>query len=65
MKRSRPFRELELEFLRDRESAKEYLKISAESTQKDGDDAAFIRALSLVIEAQGGRNQDTTKTQVF
>jgi len=63
MKRSIPHRETELEMVHDPKSAKEYLKITAESTHQDGNDAAFIRALSLVIDAQGGGDLGTARTQ--
>lgn len=43
--------------------AKEFLRISAESTREDGNDAAFIRALSVVIDAQGGGETGVSATQ--
>jgi DNA-binding phage protein len=54
MKRSIPLRTLELEFLKDPKVAREYLKVSLEETRKDGDRAAFLRALRNVVDARGG-----------
>lgn len=54
MNRSVPFRDIELELLSDAACAKEYLKISMEETGKDGNRAAFLRALRNVVDARGG-----------
>lgn len=63
MNYSIPHRETELELVRDVEAAKEFLKISVESTFQDGNDTAFIRALSIVIDAQGGGDLGVSRTQ--
>lgn len=54
MKKSKPFRETELALLKDPEKAREYLRISLEETRKDGNRAAFLRALRTVVDARGG-----------
>ena len=54
MKKSKPFRDIELELLKDPEKAKEYLRISLEETREDGNREAFLRALRTVVEARGG-----------
>ncbi|MEW6238788.1 MAG: transcriptional regulator [Candidatus Omnitrophota bacterium] len=54
MKHSKPFRNIELEQLKNPECAKEYLQISLEETRKDGNRAAFLRALRNVVDARGG-----------
>lgn len=54
MKKSKPFRDIELELLKDPEQAREYLRISLEETRLDGNRAAFLRALRTFVDAWGG-----------
>ncbi|MBZ0257378.1 transcriptional regulator [bacterium] len=54
MKKSKPFRDIELELLKDPAKAREYLRISLDETRKDGNRAAFLRALRMVVDARGG-----------
>lgn len=54
MKKSKPFRDIELTLLKDPENAREYLRISLEETRKDGNRAAFLRALRAIVDARGG-----------
>ncbi len=63
MKKSKPFREIELELLKDPEHAREYLRISLEETRKDGNRAAFLRALRTVVDARGGIVSLSERTQ--
>ncbi len=63
MKRSKPFREIELELLKDPEQAREYLRISLEETRKDGNRAAFLRALRNVVDARGGIVELSKRTE--
>ena len=54
MKKSKPFHDIEQKLLKDPEKAREYLRISLEETRKDGNRAAFLRALRNVVDARGG-----------
>lgn len=54
MSKTIPFRTIEMEQLKNPDCAKEYLRISLEETRKDGNRAAFLRALRNVIDARGG-----------
>ncbi|RJP23335.1 MAG: transcriptional regulator [Candidatus Omnitrophota bacterium] len=63
MKKSKPFRDIELELLKDPEKAREYLCISLEETRKDGNRTAFLRALRTVVDARGGIAELAKRTE--
>lgn len=63
MKKSMPFREIELAILKDPAKACEYLRISLEETRKDGNRTAFLRALRAVVDARGGIVELSKRTE--
>lgn len=60
----REYRNLVEDFVKDPEEAFEYLQISLEEYEKDGNLDAFLKAIRTVAEAQGGISKLAEKTNL-
>lgn len=58
----RTYRELVTDMMHDPAEAREYLKISLEEYEQDGNIEAFLQALRTVVDAQGGMTEFAQKT---
>lgn len=58
----RSYRELVTELVQDPQEATEYLRVSLEEYEHDGNLEAFLLALRTVVEAQGGMTEFARKT---
>ena len=54
LKKSRPYEDGLIEDLKDPEMARAFLNASLEAYKEDGNEAAYLRAILYVTEAQGG-----------
>lgn len=60
----RTYRELIQETMRDPQEATEYLRVSLDEYEHDGNLEAFLLALRSVVEAQGGMTEFARKTSL-
>lgn len=58
----RTYRELIQETMRDPQEATEYLRVSLDAYEQDGNLEAFLLALRSVVEAHGGMTEFARKT---
>lgn len=58
----RSYREFVTETVRDPQEATEYLSVSLEEYERDGNLEAFLLALRTVVESQGGMTEFARKT---
>lgn len=60
----RTYRDLIQDTMRDPQEAREYLRVSLEEYEQDGNLEAFLLALRSVVEAQGGMTEFARKTSL-
>ncbi len=60
----RAYRELIQDTMRNPQEATEYLRVSLEEYEQDGNLEAFLLALRSVVEAQGGMTEFARKTSL-
>lgn len=60
----RTYREFIQDTMRDPQEATEYLRVSSDAYEQDGNLEAFLLALRSVVEAQGGMTEFARKTSL-
>jgi len=60
----RNFRDMVKEFVQDPENASEYLRVSLEEYEEDGNLDAFLKAIRTVAEARGGISKLAEETNL-